>query len=70
MKEELLGVDMFPLQPCRFARGTAIAQTIPIVRMFGKDGSRSFGYISFQWLFFMLMIEFAEASVQNPHRTL
>jgi hypothetical protein len=63
MEEELLGADIFPLQPHHFAGGTAVAQTIPIVRIFGKAGSRSFGYISFQWLLFTLMIEFAEAPV-------
>jgi hypothetical protein len=70
MEGELLGADMFPLQLHHFACGTAGAQTIPVVRIFGKAGSRSFGYISFQWLLFMLMIEFAEAPAQNPHRIL
>ena len=61
---------MFPLQLHHFACGTPVAQTIPIVRIFGKAGSRSFGSISFQWLLIMLMIEFAEAPAQKPHRIL
>ena len=54
MEEELLGADMFPLQLYHFACRTAVAQTILIVRIFGKAGSRLFGYIHFSGCYLCL----------------